>query len=671
MLDLRQMAAALGGDISGNQISCPGPGHKAKSDRSLSIRLDPNAPDGFLCHSFAQDDPIVCRDYIREKCGLPAFKPNGGNRRHRSSQEIEKLLAAAIEHERKPVGTLFAKYRYVDRDGTLLYQVLKYINPKRFVQRRPDGNGKWIYNLQNQRRVIYRWPQIIESSGTVFVTEGEKDADSVIERLKYPATTVASGKWTPDCVEALRGRDCWILEDNDPAGRAKALDAAVNLYATATSIKIIRLPGLAEGGDISDWLDHGHTAEEFEDVCYHTPLWSPDNAGGDQTAGKENNEPVTISEAQETIAADDPAPSISPTVTKALVATPKFKLIPFNEITVGSTAVYLVKGIIPRTGLVIIWGPPKCGKSFWTFDVFMHLALGWKYRDRRVQQGPVAYLAMEGSEGFKARIEAFRRHHLEAQPNVIPPFFLITAPVNLVKDHQQLISSIRQQIGDQRPVAVVIDTLNRSLVGSESDDRDMAAYIKAADAIGDAFDCVVPIVHHCGIEGTRPRGHTSLTGAAQAQLSVKRDAANNVITEVEWMKDGPEGAVIASRLDVVEVGIDEDGEPITSCVVVPADEILQKGTPQTKTTRLPKAAQIALRALGEAVQELGAVPPASNHIPTGVRTVTIDDWRKYANARGISTGEERAKQQAFKRATDLLIANQHVGIWDEQAWPVT
>jgi hypothetical protein len=254
MLDLRRMAAALGGDIRGNQISCPGPGHKSRDDRSLSIRLDPDAPEGFICHSFSGDDPIQCRDYIRQKCGLSEFQPNG-QRRRKTAAEIEKLLASAIEYQSKPKGTLVATYRYADRDKTLLYEVLKYADPKRFVQRRPDGKG-WVYNLQDQRRVPYRWPYLLDHpDSTLLVTEGEKDADRVIEQLNSPATTVASGKWTQDCIEALRGRDCWILEDNDDAGRKKALDTAEKLHGAAASIKIIKLPDLAEGGDISDWLD--------------------------------------------------------------------------------------------------------------------------------------------------------------------------------------------------------------------------------------------------------------------------------------------------------------------------------------------------------------------------------------------------------------------------------
>jgi len=98
--------------------------------------------------------------------------------------------------------------------------------------------------------------------------------------------------------------------------------------------------------------------------------------------------------------------------------------------------------------------------------------------------------------------------------------------IDLVKDHAGLIASIQEQ--SQTPVLVVLDTLNRSLRGSESSDEDMTAYLNAADAIREAFECAVVIVHHCGVDGTRPRGHTSLTGTVDAQLAVKRDAADTL-----------------------------------------------------------------------------------------------------------------------------------------------
>ena len=127
-------------------------------------------------------------------------------------------------------------------------------------------------------------------------------------------------------------------------------------------------------------------------------------------------------------------------------------------------------------------------------------------------------------------------------------------------------------------MAVVLDTLNRSLNGSENSDEDMGAYIKATDAIREAFDCSVLVVHHCGINDSRPRGHTSLTGAADARLAVTRDAAKNILVDVEFMKDGEGSGRIVSALESLEVGVDEDGEPITSCVVVEGEAIATKGS---------------------------------------------------------------------------------------------
>jgi hypothetical protein len=249
---------------------------------------------------------------------------------------------------------------------------------------------------------------------------------------------------------------------------------------------------------------------------------------------------------------------------------PRFKLVSFNELNVGSSAVYLVKGIIPKAGLVVVWGPPKCGKSYWIFTVMLHVALGREYRGRRVQQGMVVYLALEGQDGFGARAAAFRSRYLDRGGDV-PDFFLIKERTDLVRDHRALIQCIATQC-EGNPTAVVIDTLNRSLAGSESDDKDMASYVRAADAIRERFNCAVIIVHHCGVNVSRPRGHTSLTGAADMQISVKRDTDKNIIATVEYAKDGPEGAVIASKLEPVELGRDQDGDPITACVVMPVED---------------------------------------------------------------------------------------------------
>ena len=345
---------------------------------------------------------------------------------------------------------------------------------------------------------------------------------------------------------------------------------------------------------------------------------------------------------------------------------PRFALVPFDQIKIAAGASYLVKGLIPRAGLVIVWGPPKCGKSFLTFDLAMHVALGWEYRGRRVKQGCVVYCALEGAQGFVNRVEAFRLEKLSG--NVSPPFHLMASALSLVADQAAFLADIRAQLGEDKPVVVVIDTLNRSLAGSESDDKDMAAYVRAADAIRAAFDCAVVIVHHCGHGGDRPRGHSLLMGALDIQIAVKRDAAENIVATLELSKDGEAGAEIVSRLAPVLVGMDEDHEPVTSCVIVAVDT--PAALKPKKGAEVPKSAQAAFRALGKAIAEVGEVAPASNHIPPAVRVVTVDQWRTYAYQSGISdTDNDDARRMAFKRAHATLIGGKHVVAWDNYRWP--
>ncbi len=149
------------------------------------------------------------------------------------------------------------------------------LEPKDFRQRRPDGNGGWSWKL-DVRRVVYRWPELLKyPDATVFVCEGEKDADRVAE-LGHCATCVAGGKWTEECVAALAGRDCIILEDNDDAGREKALAAAQALHGTAKTIRIVSLPGLPERADVSDWLDiNPYNVKKLANVCFDVPEWTP------------------------------------------------------------------------------------------------------------------------------------------------------------------------------------------------------------------------------------------------------------------------------------------------------------------------------------------------------------------------------------------------------------
>ena len=68
LMTLHEVARAVGGEVYGDQVRAPGPGHSPK-DKSLCVKFDPCAPGGFIVHSFAGDDPILCKDFrSRQTC---------------------------------------------------------------------------------------------------------------------------------------------------------------------------------------------------------------------------------------------------------------------------------------------------------------------------------------------------------------------------------------------------------------------------------------------------------------------------------------------------------------------------------------------------------------------------------------------------------------------------
>jgi hypothetical protein len=329
----------------------------------------------------------------------------------------------------------------------------------------------------------------------------------------------------------------------------------------------------------------------------------------------------------------------------------RFVLRRFGGIKHDAENAYLVKDLLCSTGLVVVWGAPKCGKSFWVFDLLMHVARGLAYRGHRVRQGTIVYCALEGQKGFERRVEALRRGKLADNPeDADPPFYLMATPLSLVRDVGALIADIKVQLGDTKPAAICVDTLNRSLDGSESSDEDMAAYIRATDALRDAFDCLVIIVHHCGHEGQRPRGHSSLMGALDVQIAVRRDAADNIVTELELAKDGDTGLTFLSRLKVVEIGVDQDGEPITSCII----EQVEASEPET--TEIKKAWSKSLvifkRALDAALCDAGKLMRPRADMPE-IRGVDQEAVRTEFHRLYLTRGDEKnatvAKNKAFVR----------------------
>jgi hypothetical protein len=134
--------------------------------------------------------------------------------------------------------------------------------PKSFIQRRPNGNGGYIYNLKGTRLVPYRLPEIIDAQ-EIIIVEGEKDADNV-KALGFTGTTSPMGakKWRAEFNDYFRNKDIVLIPDNDNEGREHMAQVGASLNGIVKSVKWIDLPDLASKGDISDWIGNFSSKEE-------------------------------------------------------------------------------------------------------------------------------------------------------------------------------------------------------------------------------------------------------------------------------------------------------------------------------------------------------------------------------------------------------------------------
>jgi DNA-binding transcriptional ArsR family regulator len=193
--------------------------------------------------------------------------------------ELRDLFPPKSERKPKPEPErkIAAVYPYVDESGKLIFEVVRY-EPKSFAQRRPDGNGGWIWNLEGVRRVLYKLPDVlraVESGETIFIVEGEKDADALCG-LDLVATTNphGAGKWRDEYSETLKGAHVVIIPDNDEPGRRHAESVARSLWGKARSIKIVELPGDSVK-DASDWIKAGGTKEQLQELVASAQEWRP------------------------------------------------------------------------------------------------------------------------------------------------------------------------------------------------------------------------------------------------------------------------------------------------------------------------------------------------------------------------------------------------------------
>jgi hypothetical protein len=309
----------------------------------------------------------------------------------------------------------------------------------------------------------------------------------------------------------------------------------------------------------------------------------------------------------------------------------------------GQSHEWLIKGVLTRREVAMMAGPSGCGKSFLSLDLAMAVCRGERWFGQWVRKGGVIYQAGEGKRGLFKRLKAYRRENgidLSAPLD----FVLMPAGLNLYSSEDHATAFIHECRHFAATFAaplelVVIDTFGAATAGAdENASRDMGPVLERCVRISEALQAVVLLVHHMNAGGTKARGWTGITANIDSVLGVSRvmtegknqepvmDIDRRQIREMTLVKqkDGEDGKRWRFVLPAVEIGRDEDGDPITSCVVRAPNEEGEPGEtakPTDAGIKLTPQCEVFLRAVYRALSEQGEDAPNELNLPAGAKVV--------------------------------------------------
>jgi len=318
-----------------------------------------------------------------------------------------------------------------------------------------------------------------------------------------------------------------------------------------------------------------------------------------------------------------------------------------GDFTPHLTNNYLVKGVLNCGELSMIYGPSNTGKTFLAIDLAQAVEAGRPWFGRRVRRGRVLYCSLEGGGGFVNRCVAAGASFWALRAD-----FTLTGPR---ADTAPLIE-VAQLLGGLhgRFALIVVDTLARAMGrADENAAADIADLIRNCDTLRAATGAHVLAIHHSGKDvGRGARGHSALRAALDAEIVLARDDDGVISATLDKARDGATGARLAFRLRQVELGVDEDGDPVTSCVVAPENAAAShpqepgKNAAASHPQEPGKAGRVALEALDALIAASG---PSDG--------VTLDAWRDAAIAAGVSRATNYdARRSGFHKARHQLEA---------------
>lgn len=305
---------------------------------------------------------------------------------------------------------------------------------------------------------------------------------------------------------------------------------------------------------------------------------------------------------------------------------------------------WLIKKWVQSNALLMVHGPSGGGKTFVVLNWCLLIASDINnWSGYPVKSGNVVYLAGEGHWGLKARIAAWKHYHHIHKTNMW--LSKCGCELNTPTGYQMVVDHVRSL--PVRPDLIVVDTLHRFLSGDENSSQDAGTMLNACNSLMAEFECSVLLVHHTGVSDEaqhRGRGSSAWRGALDVEISVIKEKNGSTITLQQMkQKDSEVSEPIYLNLQSVAIPgwIDEDGEQVTSAVVVESSEPV-KAKKDSKVAGYMKMFQRAWFASGEEMSD--------DHKPFVSRKAMLDFL-----VENDGNTEEAAKQMVKPGATGRYI----------------
>jgi hypothetical protein len=337
----------------------------------------------------------------------------------------------------------------------------------------------------------------------------------------------------------------------------------------------------------------------------------------------------------------------------------RFRLQNANAVASLEPIKWRIKGVLPQNGIGAMYGASGTGKSFLAFDMAAAVAAGKPWFGLRTTACPVTICALEAPAGQPARIAAYGIRHGEISDGVR----FLTQPFNLLdkQDAADLATAIRQS--GARNGIIIIDTLNRAAPGiDENSSADMGRVIAATSELQRQVGGMVILVHHSGKDATKGmRGHSSLFAALDCAIEVTRSGDRRE-WKVDKAKDGEDGKAYPFRLEVVEVGINEDRDLVTSCAIQPE----QQAGAAVRAVRMPAGGNQKI--IYDGLRDLLVKSPerSKGGAPDYLPVVALEE--AIAKLRGSLATEERRKSERTQQAITGLINGGFVRLSEGWLW---